>query len=466
MRVSQHSGRSGSARHNDRDFELERAAHIHAEKTAGNLTWSRPGYEGLSFKDMEQKYYSDTYGASQAAKNERYVKDGHPERCRTTDDLLHGAKTRPEEMILQIGDRNSSVGLDVFKACLHDYYDVLEKWNSAHGRPFEVLNTAIHTDEVSLHCHIRRVWHYNDGSGLRLGQNKALKMAADLDDSFRLPKPEKKEGRYNNLKITFDLWARKQWQEICKAHGLEIETTPVPGGRKHDRTGDFIRKDNEKAMLERDKVEAELVEARAALAKVQDQRTDAEAALAEAVERRDVARADEAAADEYAQARRADADAMLGGLADAVEGARAAKIDGSWMDARMRQLKEVFENHTPRWFGVWLSKSEFKVLKATLHDEQALEQKKAAADAAAEKLRAMAKERVEGMPESYRQRLDDLKSCNQNLSEQLQETRIELFNVKKAARRDRALLDKMKLLDSDFVQSVETSIKKKKQGQR
>ena len=140
MRVSQHSGREGSARHNDRDFDLSLAPHLIEDKLTENRTWQMPKYKGMTFQEMERAYYHDTYNAAQEAKNERYRAQGHPERCKTTDDLLTGKLTRPEEIILQIGDRNSEVNPDDFTNCINDYFHTLNVWNKEHGKPMQILN--------------------------------------------------------------------------------------------------------------------------------------------------------------------------------------------------------------------------------------------------------------------------------------------------------------------------------------
>lgn len=237
IRVTQHSGRSGSARHNDRTFLndlskeqiLEQAPHIDLGKMKDNSQWSC--YANLDFKAGERAYYDYAFGAALTKTNDNYIKSRHPERCKSMDDWYNSDKTKPEEMILQIGDKDTEVTKKVFEACLRDYFAWLNKWNDEHGKPFQILNYACHYDETSPHVHIRRVWQYKDKDGdLRLGQNRALK-----DAGIDLPDTSKAESRHNNRKMTFDSMAREQWQEICRSHGFDIETEPRPNVKHKDK---------------------------------------------------------------------------------------------------------------------------------------------------------------------------------------------------------------------------------------
>ena len=139
-------------------------------------------------------------------------------------------------MILQVGNRDVRADDQAFIEALNDYINRLDEWNQAHGDHMTILSMALHMDETTPHVHIRRVWDYQDRDGLtRLGQNKALEQAG-----VELPDPSKPVGRYNNRKMTFDREARAMWHEACRAHGLEIETEPVPD-RRHQDKADYIR---------------------------------------------------------------------------------------------------------------------------------------------------------------------------------------------------------------------------------
>lgn len=242
LRVSQHSGRQGSARHNDRSFlagrsevwRQEHAPHIDPERTDDNVVWTWDGQTDV--EASERAWYAQEYQRAQEATNARYAREGHSDRCKSTDQLYKGRLTRPEEMILQVGTQADGIDPARFKAAVDRYIDRLEEWNAAHGEHMHILSIAMHVDEASPHLHIRRVWDYQDKDGLcRLGQAKALQAAG-----VPLPEPNKPAGRYNNRKMVFDSMARGWWQECCREQGWDIETEARPDMR-HKSKQDYIR---------------------------------------------------------------------------------------------------------------------------------------------------------------------------------------------------------------------------------
>ena len=465
MRVSQHSGREGSARHNDRNFDLSLAPHLVDEKLKENRTWQMAKYKGMTFQEMERAYYRDTYGAAQEAKNERYRAQGHPERCKTTEELLTGRLTRPEEIILQIGDRNSDVSPEDFTNCINDYFHMLSVWNNEHGKPMQILNMAIHQDEQGgIHAHIRRVWNTRDKDGnITLGQNKALEAAG-----VELPDPDKKVSRYNNRKMTFDSWARSQWQEIVKSHGYEIETVPLDNGRKHSRMADYIRQDNERAQKEleatnqelkvvknekdnaekdRDNAIEEQNKARSILKEsideyrkvneateaVKQERQEAEKARDTAIEKsreaeeysrntREEARELYNSAEDYALARQQEVDQALETMQQAVTRKRIERIDDDWIKQREQNLEAIQANHKTGFSGVHLSNEEWKELCGAWKDVKVLSEKKQAADEAAANLKE-AGERFVIPPKTIAERIDELESNNLSLKKDLEALR-------------------------------------------
>lgn len=242
LRVSQHSGRSGSAKHNDRSFltgrsnewRLEHAPHIDTTRTGENVVWTWDGQTDI--ETSERTWYEQEYQQAQDATNARYVREGHADRCKTSDDLYNGRLTRPEEMILQVGKQADNIDPAEFAQAVDRYLDKLDEWDTAHGGHMHILSIALHVDEASPHLHIRRVWDYTDRDGLtRLGQAKALQAAG-----VSLPDPNKPIGRYNNRKMTFDDMARGWWQECCREKGWDIETEARPDMR-HKSKQDYIR---------------------------------------------------------------------------------------------------------------------------------------------------------------------------------------------------------------------------------
>lgn len=242
LRVSQHSGRSGSAKHNDRSFLADRsdewrqehAPHIDTTRTGENVVWTWDGQTDI--ETSERTWYEQEYQQAQDATNARYVREGHADRCKTSDDLYNGRLTRPEEMILQVGKQADNIDPAEFAQAVDRYLDKLDEWDTAHGGHMHILSIALHVDESSPHLHIRRVWDYRDRDGLtRLGQARALEAAG-----VPLPDPTKPTGRYNNRKMSFDSMARGWWQECCHEQGWDIETEARPGMRHKDKQ-DYIR---------------------------------------------------------------------------------------------------------------------------------------------------------------------------------------------------------------------------------
>lgn len=242
LRVSQHSGRQGSARHNDRSFlagrseawRQEHAPHIDPERTDDNVVWTWDGQTDV--EASERAWYAQEYQRAQEATNARYAREGHSDRCKSTDQLYEGRLTRPEEMILQVGTQADGIDPAEFAQAVDRYLDKLDEWDTAHGGHMHILSIALHVDESSPHLHIRRVWDYTDRDGLcRLGQAKALQAAG-----VPLPDPNKPTGRFNNRKMTFDSMARSWWQECCREQGWDIETDARPDMR-HKSKQDYIR---------------------------------------------------------------------------------------------------------------------------------------------------------------------------------------------------------------------------------
>lgn len=237
MRATYRCSRNGSARHNDRTFDLSKAEHIDQRLTEGNRNWHwmQKTHPQASFTEAEKAFYEKRYTKSLNAINERYMKQYHPERCKTIDDLLNGAKTCPTETILQIGNKDEFPKSSILQRAVNDLIKYLNNWNSLNGGHYHLLDISLHIDEKTPHVHMRSCWDYIDQDGNpRLGQEKALAQAG-----VDLPDPSKPVGRYNNRKMTFDAMVRDKWQEILKSKGVELETIPLPR-RKHQIKEAFI----------------------------------------------------------------------------------------------------------------------------------------------------------------------------------------------------------------------------------
>lgn len=240
IRVTSHSGRTGSARHNDRDFDTSKADHIDPERTIDNLTYCI--YPEMSFQEAELHYYKLTFGGELYLQNERYRAQGHRERVRNMEQVIGTKNKAPDELILQIGDKDADIDPEIFVQAVNDYTEWHEKWNKEHGNHVTILNGAIHLDETSPHYHERKTYVYQDENGYNhLGQEKALEQAG-----LELPDPSKPRSRTNNRKMVYTQMCRDAWVEICQSYGFDVEMQPI-SGVKHKKKSDFVRdKEREK----------------------------------------------------------------------------------------------------------------------------------------------------------------------------------------------------------------------------
>ena len=223
MRVTSHSGRAGSdgvysAKHNDRNFDLDAADHIDPEKSPGNWYWQW-NKTAKSFDDAERLFYEMHFSDMLNDRNAMYLKNRHKDRIKTMDDYRSNAQTCPEETILQIGRDGQTVDPALLRRICIDHIN----WMIKTYPQARILDAALHIDEEGApHMHVRQVWvgHNNKGQ-LCVGQTKALK-----EMGIKRPDPSKPENRRNNAKMTYTRTCREHLLEVCRAHGLDIEEEP------------------------------------------------------------------------------------------------------------------------------------------------------------------------------------------------------------------------------------------------
>lgn len=247
--------------HNDREFDLEATGdrHIDASRTKDNIYQSYKNI--MPFSKAEEQFYKDHYKEWIRKQNKANVKHGHRSRNRSIQTLLKGKRTKPDEIIVQIGDRNEHPSQEVFRDCAMELVREL----APYAEHFHILDVAIHNDEKTPHAHIRGIWDYTDESGIRkISQEKALEALG-----FAPPAPELPSGQKNNRKISFHHEIREKWYDICEAHGLEIDRTPVLENDVHltkeqliqrDQAAEIeaLRDENEQLRAEIERLEREL----------------------------------------------------------------------------------------------------------------------------------------------------------------------------------------------------------------
>lgn len=206
MKLTRHNGRAGkngvfNPKHNDRQFNLENSDHINLERAKKNVYWDC--YNGIrsesfkkekeeivsSFEEVEQLFYKLHYQDYVEGQNERNLKNRHPERNRTTEDIRTHKKTCPEETIYQIGTMDDYVDPDTLLSIVTEF---IEELHDRFGEHFHLLNWSLHLDESTPHIHERHVFDCENAYGeIFPQQEKALKALG-----FELPNPEKKSGRF------------------------------------------------------------------------------------------------------------------------------------------------------------------------------------------------------------------------------------------------------------------------------
>lgn len=253
MRATKHSGRTNkdgafSSLHNDRNFDLTNASHIDISKTPDNKYLKK--YEDLSFDEVEEAYYKKHFAAKLNSINENYIKNRHPERCRTMDDYRKSKNTCPEEEILQLGNVENHIDGDtLWQICIEQL-----RWEQEQFPNVRILNVSLHVDEATPHVHVRKVWVAHENNMLIVNQKKALE-----EMNIQAPDPHQKIGRYNNPKMTYTQLCREHFLEICRENEIEIETEPLEASRSGLTQLEYKRQQEEKRIKElQEKTEEEL----------------------------------------------------------------------------------------------------------------------------------------------------------------------------------------------------------------
>ena len=263
MKLTRHNGRAGkngtyNPKHNDRRFDIENSEHIDADRANQNIYWDC--YTGFSstkirehekendysFEKIEQLYYFEHYADHIQAQNERNEKTRHTERNRTVTDLLTNNKTCPEESIYQIGTIDESVSGELLAKIAIEFFAEMEEKFGSH---VHILDWALHLDEGTPHIHERHVFDCENKYGeLCPQQEKALEELGIL-----LPDPDRKKGRNNNRKQTFDAECRKMLFRICAKYNLHLQIEPTYSGRSYLEKQDFIiENQKEKISVQKD----------------------------------------------------------------------------------------------------------------------------------------------------------------------------------------------------------------------
>ena len=249
VRATRQNGRSGKegvfkAGHNDRSFDLKKAEHIDSDKSICNVYWDfiqglniadengiRPERK-YNFDDIELAFYASQFGDSIDAQNDRHRKARHAERVRGVEEIVEDPKICPEETVYQLGTKDAHADPLLFAQVVTELIQEVEK---RYGSNFKILDWALHMDEATPHIHERHVFFAKDDYGLLFPkQDRACQ-----ELGFEVPDPNKKSGKYNSRKMSFDAEIRRLYIEIAERYGVTIEKVPLKG-REHLEKNDYI----------------------------------------------------------------------------------------------------------------------------------------------------------------------------------------------------------------------------------
>ena len=258
-KATYHSGRTTkagkvfNANHNTYKKTRDGQSHIKHDRTEENILYRIENnklklcksYDCIEF---EKRRYKELFGESLEAKNQRYIKQRHKERCRDIEDLYRDPKKCPFEMVLQIGKADDEMTFEEkAKLSKRVNIDFIKEMHKRFGANFVPLDMSGHFDEISPHWHYRAVFVYQSKDGLEPNQTKAL-------ETLGIERPDKTKpiGKHNNSLMTFTAEARELYYEICERYGLEIDREVKNPSQKHKEALEHKCEMLEKEVQEKD----------------------------------------------------------------------------------------------------------------------------------------------------------------------------------------------------------------------
>lgn len=232
------AGRVFNPNHNTRTETRNLEGHIDHDRTAQNVNFqffvngNVEKCDSFDAKEFEQSQYEILFSDGQKAKNDRYTKDGHPERCKTVKEVYRHPKTCPMETIFQLGNRETEMSPEARKQIMiASTFELIEQLRQKHGENIRFLDLSIHNDESvgSEHAHVRYVLSATDKFGFTVpNQSQAFK-----EMGIERPDLTKKEGKYNNPLITFSEMLRNTFYDLCEQKGVTIDREVKNPSQKH-----------------------------------------------------------------------------------------------------------------------------------------------------------------------------------------------------------------------------------------
>ncbi len=227
-----------NANHNTLESIRRDQPHIDAQKFELNRYWKFEqkertftfkkidgGKGGFDARKHELAIYEKLYKKGLEARNERYTKEGHKDRCQTIKNLYSNPKTAPLETLFQIG--NSQMILDGVMTQEEMKEKLTQAWNQttrqivAMGKGMVIpLDAALHCEEAVPHIHFRAALGATDKYGHFVPNQSAALKAMGFDG--RNPETGKKD-RYHNPLVAYTDRVREIFYTECERQGLTID---------------------------------------------------------------------------------------------------------------------------------------------------------------------------------------------------------------------------------------------------
>ena len=240
MRVTKHNARGMkgssqgfSAKHNDRNYDISKADNINVEMSKYNRYLSVKNGKWYSeaekdryktFEEVEQEYYEKHFKHQWEEQQKRHKQKRNYNRMKPFEEWCRNKMYCPEESFIQVGNIDNHISNKLMFKIGREYVRAHQDYCKEHHIKCSIIDVSFHFDEAVPQMHLRRVWYSVKDGKRYIGQNDSL----DNSD-LQLPYPDKKPGKNNNKKMTFDSDLREILLDICERNGLEVEREPQEG---------------------------------------------------------------------------------------------------------------------------------------------------------------------------------------------------------------------------------------------
>ncbi len=248
MKLSFVCNRTDNAgKHNDRNFDLSKAEHIRSERSSENKYWTYNN-SNEAFRDVELEFYKKNFEPFLRERAERIAKQRNSRRKITPLGYYTNKNTRPEDVIIQVGDYKDHIEPDELWNVVTQY---IEEFNEKYGNNCLIIDAALHVDEETEkgtreiikgtpHVHLRRVWMYEDEFGhKKVGQTKALE-----EIGYFKVDSDRQNPRQNNNKTLFTQRERTELHKKFAEAGIRLEKSSSGHKREHLTVKEYKAKKN------------------------------------------------------------------------------------------------------------------------------------------------------------------------------------------------------------------------------